>query len=102
MVFRGVPDSGGNLPVIDPSGTDLVIAAHKCPTKSLVDRVKVRAKVSIDTACDGCGECRKVCPVKGAIEGEDGKRHRQPGTHRLPTAVPLTLKPYSMVLVVAE
>jgi H+/Na+-translocating ferredoxin:NAD+ oxidoreductase subunit B len=66
----------GNLPVIDPSGTDLVIAAHKCPTKSLVDRVNVRAKVSIDTTCDGCGECRKICPVKGAIEGEEDKRHK--------------------------
>lgn len=66
----------GNLPVIDPSGTDLVIAVHKCPTKSLVDRVSVRAKVSIDTTCDGCTECVKVCPVKGAIEGEEGKRHK--------------------------
>jgi len=72
----GAIEMDGNLPVIDPSGTDLVIAAHKCPTRSLVDRVKVRAKVSIDTTCDGCGECRKICPVKGAIEGEDGKRHK--------------------------
>ena len=66
----------GNLPVIDPSGTDLVIAVHKCPTKSLIDRVDVRSKVSIDTSCDGCAECVKVCPVKGAIEGEEGKRHK--------------------------
>ncbi|MEA2062885.1 MAG: Fe-S cluster domain-containing protein [Gemmatimonadota bacterium] len=66
----------GNLPVIDPSGTDLVISVHKCPTKCLIDRVEVRAKVSIDTSCDGCGKCRKVCPVKGAIEGEDGQRHK--------------------------
>jgi len=36
------------------------------------------------------------------ISGEDGKRHRQPGTHRLPTTVPLTLKPYSMVLLAAD
>jgi electron transport complex protein RnfB len=66
----------GNLPVIDPSGTDLVIAVHKCPTKSLVDRVQVRAKVSIDTSCDGCTKCVQVCPVKGAIEGEETKRHK--------------------------
>ncbi len=66
----------GNLPVIDPSGTDLVIAVHKCPTKSLVDRISVRAKVSIDTSCDGCTECMKVCPIKGAIEGEPAKRHK--------------------------
>jgi Na+-translocating ferredoxin:NAD+ oxidoreductase subunit B len=66
----------GNLPVIDPSGTDLVIAVYKCPTKSLVDRINVRAKVSIDTSCDGCTECMKVCPVKGAIESEEGKRHK--------------------------
>ena len=66
----------GNLPVIDPSGTDLVISVHKCPTKSLVDRVKVRAKVTIDSSCDGCTKCVKICPVKGAIEGEEGKRHK--------------------------
>ncbi|MFH1071511.1 MAG: Fe-S cluster domain-containing protein [Candidatus Glassbacteria bacterium] len=66
----------GNLPVIDPSGTDLVIAVHKCPTKSLVDRVKVRSKVTIDSKCDGCTECVKVCPAKGAIEGEAGQRHK--------------------------
>ena len=72
----GAVKMDGNLPVIDPSGTDLVIAVNKCPTKSLVDRVEVRAKVSIDTTCDGCGECRKICPVKGTIEGEDGKRHQ--------------------------
>ena len=58
------------------SGTDLVVAVHKCPTKTLVDRVKVRSKVSIDTKCDGCAECVKVCPVKGAIEGEEGERHK--------------------------
>ena len=66
----------GNLPEINPEGTNLVVAVHKCPTKSLVDRVKVRSKVSIDTSCDGCTECVKVCPVKGAIEGEEGKRHK--------------------------
>jgi electron transport complex protein RnfB len=66
----------GNLPEIEPSGTDLVVAVHKCPTNSLVDRVKVRSKVSIDSKCDGCTECVKVCPVKGAIEGEEGERHK--------------------------
>ncbi len=66
----------GNLPEIGPAGTDLVIAVHKCPTKSLIDRVKVRSTVSIDTSCNGCGACVKVCPVKGAIEGEEGKRHK--------------------------
>ena len=66
----------GNLPEIDPSGTDLVIAVHKCPTKSLVDRIRVRAKVSIDSSCDGCGKCKDICPAKGAIEGEEGIRHR--------------------------
>ncbi|HUU26678.1 MAG TPA: Fe-S cluster domain-containing protein, partial [archaeon] len=72
----GAIKMNGNLPEIDPSGTDLVIAVHKCPTKSLIDRVKVRTKISIDTSCDGCTECVKVCPVKGAIEGEQGQRHK--------------------------
>ncbi len=72
----GAIKMNGNLPEIDPSGTDLVIGVYKCPTKSLVDRVKVRGKVSIDSKCNGCTECAKICPAKGAIQGEEGKRHK--------------------------
>ncbi len=72
----GAIKMNGSLPEIDSSGTDLVVSVHKCPTKSLVDRIKVRSKVSIDTKCDGCTECAKACPVKGAIEGVEGERHK--------------------------
>lgn len=72
----GAIKMNGNLPEIDPSGTDLVIGVYKCPTKSLVDRIKARGKVSIDSKCNGCTECAKICPAKGAIQGEEGKRHK--------------------------
>lgn len=67
----------GNLPVIDyaKSGTDLLVAAYKCPTSSFVDKIAHRPKISIDSKCDGCGACKEVCPA-AAIEGEEGRRHR--------------------------
>jgi ferredoxin len=67
----------GNLPVVDyrTGGTDLLVAAAKCPTHSYADKVAYRPKVSIDSKCDGCGICKEVCPV-GAVEGEKGKRHK--------------------------
>jgi Na+-translocating ferredoxin:NAD+ oxidoreductase RNF subunit RnfB len=67
----------GNLPKIDYSkaDVDMVVAAYKCPTKSFVDKVAHRPKVSIDSKCDGCGICKEICPVD-AIEGEDGQRHK--------------------------
>ncbi len=65
-----------NLPVLDYSKDENFIpAAYKCPSKCFIDLVKARPKANIDTKCDGCGECIPVCPVKGAIEGEKGKRH---------------------------
>jgi len=67
----------GNLPRIDyaKDGTDLLVAAAKCPTHSYVDKVPHRPKVTIDSKCDGCGICKEICPV-GAIEGEKGQRHK--------------------------
>lgn len=65
-----------NLPVMDFSlCTDCGICVHKCPTKSYVDRVKARPYAMISTACDGCGECVKVCQFQ-AIEGKPGERHK--------------------------
>lgn len=64
-----------NLPLLDyESSENFVAAAYKCPSRSFVDLVKARPKVNIDTKCDGCTECVRVCPV-GAILGERGQRH---------------------------
>ena len=67
----------GNLPVIDytKGAGDLVVAVHKCPTNSFVDKVVHRPWVSIDTKCDGCGICKEICPVD-AIEGEQSQQHK--------------------------
>jgi electron transport complex protein RnfB len=67
----------GNLPVVDyiKAGTDLLVAAAKCPTHSYVDKILHRPRVTIDSKCDGCGICKEICPV-GAIEGERGQRHK--------------------------
>ncbi len=66
----------GNLPEMDFNlCTDCGICVHKCPTKSYVDRAKARPYAMISTACDGCGECVKVCQFN-AIEGEPKSRHK--------------------------
>lgn len=66
-----------NLPVFDYHvEDDPVIAVHKCPTNSLVDkRANNRPVFYIaESRCTGEGECKKVCPVKGCIEElENGK-----------------------------
>jgi ferredoxin len=54
---------------------NFIIPAHKCPSNSFTDLVKARPTVNIDTKCTGCGNCIDICPIKGAIEGEKGKRH---------------------------
>jgi electron transport complex protein RnfB len=65
-----------NLPVMDfDKCTDCGICYAKCPTHSFIDRAKARPYAIITPACNGCGECVKVCQFK-AIEGEAGMRHR--------------------------
>lgn len=66
-----------NLPRLDYAvpGENFIAAAYQCPSKCFVDCVKARPKANIDTKCNGCGECRQVCPVEGAVSGENGKRH---------------------------
>ena len=64
------------LPIEDWSIEDnLIVAKYKCPTNSFIDKVKHRTKFTIDTNCDGCGECVKVCPVKKCITGEPEQMH---------------------------
>lgn len=66
-----------NLPVFNYQiEDDPVVAVHKCPTDSLVDKKKGNRPVFYiaEAACSGSGECAKVCPVKGCIEQlENGK-----------------------------
>jgi len=52
---------------------NLIVAKYKCPTNSFIDKVKARPKFSIDSKCNSCGECAKICPVKECIKGEEGK-----------------------------
>ncbi len=65
-----------NLPVLDYDAEEnFVVAKYKCPQDCFVDIIRHRPKVNIDINCDGCGKCVEVCPVKGAINGEEGQRH---------------------------
>jgi Na+-translocating ferredoxin:NAD+ oxidoreductase subunit B len=66
-----------NLPRLDyytPS-ENFVAASYACPSKCFIDLIKARPKANIDTKCDGCGECIRVCPVGEVITGQPGKRH---------------------------
>jgi RnfABCDGE-type electron transport complex B subunit len=74
-----VPDSiemDNFLPKLDyETGENFIVPLHKCPSKSFTDLAKGRPIVNIDMKCNGCEKCVKICPVKGAIEGEKDKRH---------------------------
>lgn len=52
---------------------DLIVAKHKCPTNSFIDKIKFRPKFSIDSKCNSCADCVKACPVKKCITGEEGQ-----------------------------
>lgn len=66
-----------NLPEFDYAvEDDPIVAVHKCPTDSLVDKNAQNRPVFYisEAKCTGAGECKKVCPVKGCIEElENGK-----------------------------
>lgn len=54
---------------------DFIIPLNKCPSHCFTDLAKGRPTVHISSSCNGCGKCVEICPIKGAIEGEEGKRH---------------------------
>ena len=65
-----------NLPSVSyEASPNLILAHHKCPTKSYIDLAVKRPHMSIDTKCKGTGKCTDVCPVKECISGEPGEVH---------------------------
>jgi Na+-translocating ferredoxin:NAD+ oxidoreductase RNF subunit RnfB len=65
------------LPKLDyETDENFIVPLNKCPSHCFTDLAKGRPIVNIDTKCDGCGKCVEICPVKGAIEGENGERHK--------------------------
>jgi Na+-translocating ferredoxin:NAD+ oxidoreductase RNF subunit RnfB len=65
-----------NLPKLNyKTSENFILAMKKCPSNSFTDLAKGRPTVNIDMQCNGCGKCVEICPVKGAIVGEKGKRH---------------------------
>lgn len=63
-----------NLPEFDYNiEDDPIIAVSKCPTNSLVDKLKGQRPTFFisETKCTGSGECAKVCPVKKCIEQQE-------------------------------
>jgi len=67
-----------NLPVFDYGvEDDPVVAVHKCPTNSLVDKQAGNRPVFYiaEAKCEGTGECAKVCPVKGCIEQQENGKY---------------------------
>ncbi|MDI6840718.1 MAG: 4Fe-4S binding protein [bacterium] len=51
------------------------ICVYKCPTNTILDKLKSRPKAIIGTKCTGCAECEPVCPTK-AISGKPGEQYR--------------------------
>lgn len=73
----GAITMNGNLPVVDYSIEDnLIVPSSKCAPKSYIDKIKYRPKFTIDSKCNSCGECAKICPVKKCITGEEDEIYR--------------------------
>lgn len=51
------------------------ICVYKCPTGSIVDKLKSRPKAMIGMNCTGCEKCKEVCPMK-AIVGKACEQHK--------------------------
>jgi len=70
-------DKANNLPVFAYGvEDDPIVAVHKCPTNSLVDKKAGTRPVFYiaDSKCNSSGDCVKACPVKKCIEQhENGK-----------------------------
>ncbi|MBI4722551.1 MAG: 4Fe-4S binding protein [Candidatus Stahlbacteria bacterium] len=51
------------------------ICLHECTVGTIADKLKARPKAMIGTKCDGCGECKSICPTN-AIQGKKDEQHK--------------------------
>lgn len=51
------------------------ICVHRCTAGTIADKLKARPKAMIGTKCDGCEECKSICPTK-AIQGKRDEQHK--------------------------
>ncbi|MBU1356263.1 MAG: 4Fe-4S binding protein [Candidatus Edwardsbacteria bacterium] len=66
----------GSLPKIDyEKCRSCSICVYKCPQKSYLDRIPNRPTAFIGLQCNGCQQCKSVCPTD-CIIGKKGEHHK--------------------------
>jgi electron transport complex protein RnfB len=66
----------GSLPKIDYQRCrSCSICVIKCPPKSYIDRIPIRPTAFIGLQCNGCGQCKPVCPTD-CIVGKKNEHHK--------------------------
>jgi Na+-translocating ferredoxin:NAD+ oxidoreductase RNF subunit RnfB len=66
----------GSLPKIDYQRCrSCSICVIKCPPKTYIDRIPIRPTAFIGLQCNGCGQCKAVCPTD-CIIGKKNEHHK--------------------------
>lgn len=66
----------GSLPAIDyQKCRSCSICVLKCPPKTYLDRIPIRPTAFIGLQCNGCQQCKPVCPTD-CIIGRKGEHHK--------------------------
>jgi electron transport complex protein RnfB len=66
----------GSLPKIDYQRCrSCSICVIKCPPKSYIDRIPIRPTAFIGLQCNGCGQCKAICPTD-CIIGKKNEHHK--------------------------